>query len=232
MATRSLVFDGGVPDWVIELLVDSIVDHIGPKVSRPVVSAAVKLALRAASEVNLETLRDVLGRLSTPASMARAIWPGFRNAAEDLICEVDCPESGDPHQLAEGDGTYICPDCHQEIRVSDGEAVHAMLAECPVAKEEFWVGPEDGPYSCPLSDLEVTVEDGEAAHDDVPEVRCPTSRVIIRLQDDGIYPCPDCGADIEVEDGVASHPRPARRSQRSIRRRSAAVSRKRRPTRK
>jgi Zn finger protein HypA/HybF involved in hydrogenase expression len=220
MATAALRFDEGVPDWAVDLLVEAIVAYTGTKIPRPLIKAAVKGALRAVSEVDLSIIRDILERLSMPTSIARDIWKQFRGDAEDVLCEIECPESGDMIPLEDGDGEYTCPDCKADIIVENGEATHAYEVECPVAEETFWAKPEDGVWECPLCDLEVTVEDGEAIHDDVPEVRCPRSGDTIQLeQGDGTYSCPDCGEDIDVEDGVASHTRRPRPSLRAPRRR-------------
>lgn len=165
MAKREIEFEGGVPDWAVDLLVEVIVHGTKTKIPKPVIYSAVKGVALLAPSLDADDVRAILERLGAPVSYVRDIWNKFTVAAAEESCEVECPESGDTIVLEEGDGFYPCPDCKQEIEVDDGVGYHPFLVDCPVESSQVWVKAEEDTYECAECGLDIVVANDRARHE-------------------------------------------------------------------
>jgi predicted RNA-binding Zn-ribbon protein involved in translation (DUF1610 family) len=173
MAKSRIEFTGGIPEAATDLLVGAIHKATGGRIPKPIIYGAVKLVLLAASSIERSDVAAILTRLGVPGSLLARVWTTFTGGAEGL-CAVECPESGDTIWHEEGDGTFACPDCGQDILVQDGEAFHDMLTGCPVKGVEFWVPPVEDTYPCPECGMDVVVADGDVEHEE--PAACARSR--------------------------------------------------------
>jgi predicted RNA-binding Zn-ribbon protein involved in translation (DUF1610 family) len=170
MAKHTRRFDGSVPSWAVDLIVEAIVAFTETRIPRPVIRTAVKAVVGAAAVVEIADIKGILGGLGLPPSIAGLVWNRF-TAEADEVAELECPESGDTITLEEGDGFYTCPACKQEIEVEQGVAYHPLLVSCPATGKEVWAHYEEDSYSCPECGLEIVVADGDAKHQRAPKTR-------------------------------------------------------------
>jgi Zn finger protein HypA/HybF involved in hydrogenase expression len=125
---------------------------------------AVTSILEVASDVNLETIREILATIGAPLGAAPAVLRAYLSGAPLLTCE--CPESGDELMLPGGEegDEYKCPDCRKTILVQDGDAYHDLLETCPIRKAEYWISAVEGDYICPECAANVTISRGRVHH--------------------------------------------------------------------